>query len=177
MAGSLNKVCLIGNLGADPEIRRTQSGNPVASFSIATSETWRDRNSGEKKEKTDWHNVVIWNEGLCKVAEQYLKKAPRFTSRASFRPANGSIPTVATGTPPKLFSSSTPFSSCSPAATTVAPVVAVTTAVPTAVTAISNLTAIALTVAAPLNPTATRLLPATARTWTMTFRSSREIFE
>lgn len=77
MAGSLNKVCLIGNLGSDPEIRRTQSGNPVASFSVATSETWRDRNSGEKKEKTDWHNVVIWNEGLCKVAEQYLKKGSK----------------------------------------------------------------------------------------------------
>ena len=77
MAGSLNKVCLIGNLGADPEIRRTQSGNPVASFSIATSETWRDRSSGERKEKTDWHNVVIWNEGLCKVAEQYLKKGSK----------------------------------------------------------------------------------------------------
>lgn len=77
MAGSLNKVCLIGNLGGDPEIRRTQSGNPVASFSIATSETWRDRSSGERKEKTDWHNVVIWNEGLCKVAEQYLKKGSK----------------------------------------------------------------------------------------------------
>ncbi len=77
MAGSLNKVCLIGNLGADPEIRRTQGGNPVASFSIATSETWRDRNSGERKEKTDWHSVVIWNEGLCKVAEQYLKKGSK----------------------------------------------------------------------------------------------------
>ncbi len=77
MAGSLNKVCLIGNLGSDPEVRRTQSGNPVVSFSIATSESWRDRTSGEKKEKTDWHNVVIWNEGLCKVAEQYLKKGSK----------------------------------------------------------------------------------------------------
>ncbi|MCV9960788.1 single-stranded DNA-binding protein [Pararhizobium sp. BT-229] len=77
MAGSLNKVQLIGNLGSDPEIRRTQGGNPVASFSIATSETWRDRNSGERKEKTEWHNVVIWNEGLCKVAEQYLKKGSK----------------------------------------------------------------------------------------------------
>jgi single-strand DNA-binding protein len=77
MAGSLNKVCLLGNLGADPEIRRTQGGNAVASFSIATAETWRDKNSGEKKEKTDWHNIVIWNEGLCKVAEQYLKKGSK----------------------------------------------------------------------------------------------------
>lgn len=77
MAGSLNKVCLIGNLGKDPEIRRTQSGNPVASFSIATSETWRDRNSGERKEKTDWHSVVVWNEGLAKVCEQYLRKGSK----------------------------------------------------------------------------------------------------
>lgn len=77
MAGSVNRVTLLGNLGADPEIRRTQSGNASASFSLATSETWRDRNSGEKREKTDWHNVVIWNEGLVKVAEQYLKKGSK----------------------------------------------------------------------------------------------------
>lgn len=77
MAGSVNVVTLLGNLGADPEIRRTQGGNAVASFSLATSETWRDRSSGEKREKTDWHNVVIWNEGLCKVAEQYLKKGSK----------------------------------------------------------------------------------------------------
>ncbi|HTO30962.1 MAG TPA: single-stranded DNA-binding protein [Pararhizobium sp.] len=74
MAGSVNKVILIGNLGADPEIRRTQDGRPIANLNIATSETWRDRNSGERKEKTEWHRVVIFNEGLCKVAEQYLKK-------------------------------------------------------------------------------------------------------
>jgi single-strand DNA-binding protein len=74
MAGSVNKVILIGNLGADPEIRRTQDGRPIANLRIATSETWRDRNSGERKEKTEWHSVVIFNEGLCKVAEQYLKK-------------------------------------------------------------------------------------------------------
>ena len=74
MAGSVNKVILIGNLGADPEIRRTQDGRPIANLRIATSETWRDRNSGERKEKTEWHTVVIFNEGLCKVAEQYLKK-------------------------------------------------------------------------------------------------------
>jgi single-strand DNA-binding protein len=77
MAGSVNKVTLLGNLGADPEIRRTQSGNASASFSLATSESWRDRNSGEKKEKTDWHNIVIWNEGLVKVAEQYLRKGSK----------------------------------------------------------------------------------------------------
>lgn len=74
MAGSVNKVILIGNLGADPEIRRTQDGRPIANLRIATSETWRDKNSGERKEKTEWHQVVIFNEGLCKVAEQYLKK-------------------------------------------------------------------------------------------------------
>jgi single-strand DNA-binding protein len=74
MAGSVNKVILIGNLGADPEIRRTQDGRPIANLRIATSETWRDKNSGERREKTEWHTVVIFNEGLCKVAEQYLKK-------------------------------------------------------------------------------------------------------
>ncbi len=74
MAGSVNKVILIGNLGADPEIRRTQDGRPIANLRIATSETWRDKNTGERKEKTEWHTVVIFNEGLCKVAEQYLKK-------------------------------------------------------------------------------------------------------
>lgn len=74
MAGSVNKVILIGNLGADPEIRRTQDGKPIANLRIATSESWKDRNSGERREKTEWHSVVIFNEGLCKVAEQYLKK-------------------------------------------------------------------------------------------------------
>lgn len=74
MAGSLNKVMLIGNLGADPEIRRTQDGRPIANLRIATSETWRDKNSGERREKTEWHTVVIFNEGLAKIAEQYLKK-------------------------------------------------------------------------------------------------------
>lgn len=74
MAGSVNKVILIGNLGADPEIRRTQDGKAIANLRIATSETWRDKNSGERKEKTEWHSVVIFNDGLCKVAEQYLKK-------------------------------------------------------------------------------------------------------
>ncbi len=77
MAGSVNKVILIGNLGADPEIRRTQDGRPIANLNIATSETWRDKSSGERKEKTEWHRVVIFNEGLCKVAEQYLKKGAK----------------------------------------------------------------------------------------------------
>jgi single-strand DNA-binding protein len=77
MAGSVNKVILVGNLGADPDIRRTQDGRPIANLSIATSETWRDKNTGERKEKTEWHRVVIFNEGLCKVAEQYLKKGAK----------------------------------------------------------------------------------------------------
>lgn len=77
MAQGLNKVMLIGNLGADPEIRRLNSGDPVVNFRLATSETWRDKQSGERREKTEWHNVVIFNEGLCKVAEQYLKKGSR----------------------------------------------------------------------------------------------------
>ena len=77
MAGSVNKVILIGNLGADPEIRRTQDGRPIANLRIATSETWRDRESGERKERTEWHRVVIFSEGLCKVAEQYLRKGSK----------------------------------------------------------------------------------------------------
>ena len=74
MAGSLNKVLLIGRLGADPEIKQTQGGKGFASLSIATSESWKDKNSGEKKEKTEWHRVVIFNEGLVNVVKQYLKK-------------------------------------------------------------------------------------------------------
>ena len=74
MAGSVNKVILVGNLGRDPEVRHTQDGKPIVNLNIATSETWRDRATGERKEKTEWHRVVIFNEGLAKVAEQYLKK-------------------------------------------------------------------------------------------------------
>ena len=85
MAGSVNKVILIGNLGADPEIRRTQDGKPIANLRIATSETWRDKNSGERKEKTEWHRVVIFNEGLCKVAEQYLKKGSKIYIEGSLQ--------------------------------------------------------------------------------------------
>ncbi|HUD50577.1 single-stranded DNA-binding protein [Parvibaculum sp.] len=77
MAGSVNKVILVGNLGADPEIRRTQDGRPIANLRIATSESWRDKNTGERREKTEWHRVVIFNEGLCKIAEQYLKKGSK----------------------------------------------------------------------------------------------------
>lgn len=74
MAGSVNKVILIGNLGRDPEIRTLNSGDKVANLRIATSETWRDRATGERKEKTEWHQVVIFNENIVKVAENYLKK-------------------------------------------------------------------------------------------------------
>jgi single-strand DNA-binding protein len=74
MAGSLNKVLLIGRLGADPEIKQMVNGKSVARFSIATSQTWKDKSSGEKKEKTEWHRIVVFNEGLVNVVQQYLKK-------------------------------------------------------------------------------------------------------
>ncbi len=77
MAGSVNKVILVGNLGADPEIRRTQDGRPIANLRIATSETWRDKATGERKEKTEWHRVVVFSEPLCKVIEQYVKKGSK----------------------------------------------------------------------------------------------------
>lgn len=77
MSGSVNKVILVGNLGADPEVRRMQDGRPVVNLRIATSETWRDRSSGERKERTEWHRVVIFNEGLAKVAENYLRKGSK----------------------------------------------------------------------------------------------------
>ncbi len=77
MAGSINKVILVGNLGRDPEIRRTQDGRPIANLRIATTESWRDKNSGERRERTEWHTVVIFNDGLCRVAEQYLKKGSK----------------------------------------------------------------------------------------------------
>jgi single-strand DNA-binding protein len=77
MAGSVNKVILIGNLGADPEVRHTQDGRPVVNLRLATSESWRDKATGERRERTEWHRVVIFNENLCKVAEQYLKKGSK----------------------------------------------------------------------------------------------------
>ena len=77
MAGSINKVILVGNLGKDPEVRRMQNGNPVVNLTVATSDTWRDKGTGERKEKTEWHRVVIFSEGLAKVAEQYLKKGAK----------------------------------------------------------------------------------------------------
>ncbi|MBE8190775.1 MAG: single-stranded DNA-binding protein, partial [Alphaproteobacteria bacterium] len=77
MAGSINKVILVGNLGQDPEIRSTKDGRQMANFSIATGESWKDKNTGEKREKTEWHRVVIWSEGLCRIAEQYLRKGSK----------------------------------------------------------------------------------------------------
>ena len=77
MAGSINKVILVGNLGADPDVKRMSSGDPVVNLSIATSESWRDKATGERREKTEWHRVVIFNEQLAKVAEQYLKKGAK----------------------------------------------------------------------------------------------------
>jgi len=77
MAGSVNKVILVGNLGADPEIRRTQDGKPIANLRVATSETWRDKTTGERKEKTEWHRVVVFSEGICKIVEQYVKKGAK----------------------------------------------------------------------------------------------------
>jgi single-strand DNA-binding protein len=77
MAGSVNKVILIGNLGKDPEIRRTQDGRPIAHLSVATSDTWRDKTTGERRDRTEWHRVVIFNEQICRIAEQYLKKGSK----------------------------------------------------------------------------------------------------
>lgn len=109
MAGSVNKVILIGNLGRDPEIRTFQNGGKVVNLRIATSETWRDKDSGDRKERTEWHSVAIFNEGIAKVAEQYLRKgstvyiegqletrkwqdqsgADRYTTEVVLRPFNG----------------------------------------------------------------------------------------
>ncbi|MEO1015599.1 MAG: single-stranded DNA-binding protein [Pseudomonadota bacterium] len=77
MAGSVNKVILVGNLGADPEVRQTQDGRPIVNLRLATSENWKDRNTGERRERTEWHRVVIFSEGLARVAEQYLRKGSK----------------------------------------------------------------------------------------------------
>lgn len=77
MAGSVNKVILVGNLGQDPDIRQTNDGRKIANLTLATSESWKDRNTGERKERTEWHRVVIFSEGLAKIAEQYLKKGSK----------------------------------------------------------------------------------------------------
>ena len=85
MAGSVNKVILVGNLGADPEIRSLNSGDRVANLRVATSETWRDKSTGERKEKTEWHRVVIFNDNLVKVAEQYLRKGSKIYLEGSIQ--------------------------------------------------------------------------------------------
>ena len=77
MAGSVNKVILVGNLGRDPEVRKTQNGDPIVHLSLATSESWKDRNSGERRERTEWHRVVIFNENLGRIAQQYLNKGSK----------------------------------------------------------------------------------------------------
>ena len=85
MAGSVNKVILVGNLGKDPEVRRLNSGDAVVSFTLATNETWRDKTTGERKDRTEWHRVVIFNESLCRIAEQYLKKGSKVYLEGSLR--------------------------------------------------------------------------------------------
>ncbi|TDI65156.1 MAG: single-stranded DNA-binding protein [Alphaproteobacteria bacterium] len=85
MAGSVNKVILVGNLGADPEIRHTQDGRPICNLRVATSESWRDKNTGERRERTEWHRVVIFSEGLCKIAEQYLRKGAKIYLEGQLR--------------------------------------------------------------------------------------------
>lgn len=111
MAGSMNRVTLVGNLGQNPEIRRTQDGKPIANLTIATSESWKDKNTGERKEQTEWHRVVVFAEGLCKIIEQYCKKGDkvliegslktrkwqdkegkdRYTTEVQLRPYNGTL--------------------------------------------------------------------------------------
>ena len=91
MVGSVNKVILLGNLGRDPEIRSMQSGSKMANFSIATSKRWKDRNTQEQKEKTSWHNIVIFGDGLVDIVEKYVKKVPKFMLRESYKLVNGKI--------------------------------------------------------------------------------------
>ena len=91
MAGSLNKVLLIGRLGADPEIKQMVNGKSVARLSLATSQSWKDKNTGEKKEKTEWHRIVVFNEGLVNVIQQYLKKVLKFMLRVNLRLENGKM--------------------------------------------------------------------------------------
>jgi single-strand DNA-binding protein len=97
MAGSVNKVILVGNLGADPEVRQTQDGRPIVNLRLATSESWRDKGTGERKERTEWHRVVIFNENLARVAEQYLKKGSKVYIEGQLRRANGRTSPVRTG--------------------------------------------------------------------------------
>lgn len=85
MAGSVNRVILLGNLGADPEVRHTQDGRPIVNLRVATSDNWRDKATGERREKTEWHRVVIFNEGLARIAEQYLRKGSKIFLEGSLQ--------------------------------------------------------------------------------------------
>ena len=89
MAGSVNKVILIGNLGKDPEVRTTQAGSKIVSFTLATSETWNDRASGERKERTEWHRVVVFNEAIADIAERFLTKGVKVYVEGQLQPASG----------------------------------------------------------------------------------------
>ena len=95
MAGSLNKVLLIGRLGADPEIKQMVNGKSVARLSLATSQSWKDKNTGEKKEKTEWHRIVVFNEGLVNVIQQYLKKGAKFMWKDNFQLESGKMSNLA----------------------------------------------------------------------------------
>ena len=101
MARGVNKVILVGNLGADPEVKYMPNGNAVANVTIATSESWKDKQSGEQKDKTEWHRVVFFRR-LAEIAGEYLKKGSQSTSRVSCRPASGRTKTVTTAIPLKL---------------------------------------------------------------------------
>ena len=103
MAGSVNKVILIGNLGRDPELRSTQDGMRIANLAVATSESWRDRVSGERKERTEWHRVVIFNERLAEIAEKYLRKGSKVYLEERCRAANGPTTAVRSATRPRSF--------------------------------------------------------------------------
>ena len=101
MSGSLNKVMLIGRLGQDPEVRSTQDGRSLCTFSIATSESWNDKNTGEKREKTEWHRIVVFNEGLVNIIQQYVKKVQMFSLRGNYKQGNGRIKMVSKNIPLK----------------------------------------------------------------------------
>ena len=101
MSGYLNRVQLIGNLGQDPEVRSTQAGKKIVTLSIATSEIWNDPQSGERRERTEWHRVVIFNEGLAKIAEKYLNKGAKVLIEGKLPPISGRIVTATTGIRPR----------------------------------------------------------------------------
>ena len=104
MAGSVNKVILVGNLGRDPEVRTFQNGGKVCNLRVATSENWKDRNTGERRERTEWHSVAIFSEPLARIAEQYCARVRRSTSRGSSRHGSGRTSRDRTDTRPRSFS-------------------------------------------------------------------------